>query len=139
MIAGAYALLQEVYGKIDTGRLRRILATTSKPVPWFDGKTTSDILAPVPQQGAGLVQVWNAAHTTAELSIDSISFNDTDHFNATKTFSITNTGSADTTFELKHRKAVTMYALGQYVAGLLVAPFPNPIVQAWADLKFSDE
>lgn len=83
--------------------------------------------------------MWNAAHTSAELSIDSISFNDTDHFTGNHTFSIINTGSDDMVFELSHRKAVTMYTLGQYFRGLLVASFPNPIVQAWADIKFSAE
>ncbi|KAH8693365.1 peptidase [Phaeosphaeriaceae sp. PMI808] len=139
LVAGAYALLGEVYGKIEAGRMRRILTTTSKPLAWFNGTAISDILAPVPQQGSGLIQVWNAAHTTAELSIDNISFNDTDHFISNRSFSITNTGSADAIFKLTHRKAATVYTLGQYPAGLLVASFPSPVVQEWADLKFSTE
>jgi hypothetical protein len=136
--SGVYALLGEVYGKLEPKRLRRILTSTAKPLAWHDGKTAHpDILAPVPQQGAGIVQAWHAAHTTAELSIDSLSFNDTDHFVSTQTFSVQNTGSTDVVFELGHRKAVTMNTMQPGSDILRVDYFPNSIVEAWADFQFS--
>jgi hypothetical protein len=133
-----YALLGEVYGKIDPKRLRRILTSTAKPLAWHDGKTAHpDILAPVPQQGAGIVQVWHAARTTTELSIEDLSLNDTDHFVGTHTFSVQNTGSTDTIFSLDHRKAVTMYTLDPGADTLRAGYFPNTIVDAWANVQFS--
>jgi hypothetical protein len=127
-----------VYGKLDPKRLRRILTSTSKPLAWHDGKLAyPDILAPVPQQGAGLVQVWDAAHTPAELSIESIMLNDTDHFVGNHTFSVQNTGSVDLVFELGHRKAVTMYTLQPGRDVLITGSFPNTIVEDWASVEFS--
>lgn len=89
------------------------------------------------QQGSGLIQIYDAAHTTAELSIDSLAFNDTDHFIGNRTFSIQNTGSETAVFELSHRKAVTMNAMEQLANGLYVKAFPNNIVEDWADITFS--
>jgi hypothetical protein len=134
-VSGVYALLGEVYGKIDPKRLRRILTSTAKPLAWHDGKIAHpDILAPVPQQGAGIVQVWHAARTTTELNVESLSLNDTDHFVGTHTISVQNTGFNDTVFELGHRKAVTMYAMLQGADTLYVGNFPNTIVNAWANV-----
>jgi hypothetical protein len=138
LVSSAFALLKKVRGNLTADRLRRLLTTTSKPIPWHDGRTVdSGILAPAPQQGAGIVQAWNAVHTTAELSIASIAWNDTDHFNNTRTFSILNTGSEDTVFELTHKKAVTMYGLHESYGVLRVPNFPSPIAEDWADIQFS--
>lgn len=98
-----------------------------------------DILAPVPQQGAGIIQAFDAARSTAVLSVDSISFNDTDHFVGNKTVSIQNTGSADLVFEVSHRKAVSMYTFMANQDRLRAASFPNPIIEEWAELQFSSE
>ncbi|KAJ4344849.1 uncharacterized protein N0V89_012593 [Didymosphaeria variabile] len=139
LVASAFALLKGARGSLDPLRLRRIMTTTSKPIAWHDGtKVHPDILAPVPQQGSGIIQTWNAVYSTAELSIDNISWNDTDHFVGNRTFSILNTGSEDAIFELSHRKAVTMYTLQDSFGGVLrAASFPNPIVEDWADIQFS--
>ena len=128
-------------GSLDPFRLRRILTTTSKPIAWHDGtKVYPDILAPVPQQGSGIVQVWNAAYATAELSIDNIAWNDTDHFVGNRTFSVLNTGTEEAVYELSHRKAVTMYAMQESFGGVLrTGSFPNPIVEDWADVQFSSD
>ena len=139
LAASAFALLKEVRGKLDPQRLRRILTSTAKPISWHDGKMVhTDILAPVPQQGSGIVQVWNAAHTTIEISIDNIAWNDTDHFVNNRTFSVMNTGEQSAVLELTHRKAVTMHTLQKATDGVLrPASFPNPIVEDWAELEFS--
>jgi hypothetical protein len=140
LISGVYALLGEVYGKLEPKRLRRLLTSTSKPLAWHDGKTAHpDILAPVPQQGAGIVQVWHAARTTTELSIESISLNDTDHFLGEHTFSVQNIGSTDTVFELSHRKAVTMYTMQPGAENLQADKFPNVIIDTWATVTFSSK
>lgn len=112
--------------------------STAKPLDWFDGKKVNpDMPAPAPQQGAGIAQAFDAAHTTIELSVESISFNDTDHFVGNKTFSVKNTGSSDVSLQLSHRKAPTMYTLQPDLSPLMAAIFPNPIVEEWADISFS--
>ncbi|RYN45437.1 hypothetical protein AA0114_g9129 [Alternaria tenuissima] len=140
LVAGVYALLGEVYGKLEPKRLRRILTHTSKPLAWHDGKTAHpDILAPVAQQGSGLVQAWNAAHTTLEINVDSLMLNDTDHFVGIHTFTITNTGSAEEALGLEHRKAVTMYTMDPKADVLRVGSFPNAIAESWATVSFSSD
>ncbi|GJD00643.1 subtilisin Carlsberg [Colletotrichum higginsianum] len=138
--AAIYALLAEAHGTKDPKRLRSIVASTSKPLDWYDGTVVHpDILAPVPQQGAGIIQAFDAARSTAVLSVDSISFNDTDHFVGNKTVSIHNTGSADLVFEVSHRKAVSMYTFMANQDRLRAASFPNPIIEEWAELQFSSD
>lgn len=138
--AAIYALLAEAHGTKDPKRLRSIVSSTAKQLDWYDGTTAhSDILAPVPQQGAGIIQAFDAARSTAELSVDSISFNDTDHFEGNKTFTIKNSGSNDLVYAVGHRKAVTMYTFLETINPLRAASFPNPIIEEWAELHFSSE
>ncbi|KAH9882689.1 hypothetical protein J1614_000925 [Plenodomus biglobosus] len=140
LVAGIYAMLGEVYGKLESVRLRRILTHTAKPLPWHDGKTAyPDILAPVAQQGGGIIQAWNAAHTTLEIDVDSLMLNDTEHFVGTHTFSVKNTGSADEVLELSHRKAVTMYTMDPQSPVVRPSLFPNAIAESWATVSFSSE
>ncbi|OLN97593.1 Minor extracellular protease vpr 1 [Colletotrichum chlorophyti] len=138
--AAIYALLAEAHDTKDPKRLRSIVSSTAKQLDWFDGTAAhSDILAPVPQQGAGIIQAYDAARSTAFISVDSISFNDTDHFIGNKTFTIENNGSADLSFEVSHRKAVTMYTFLENREQLRAGSFPNPIVEDWAELQFSSD
>lgn len=137
-------------GAIDPALFRRLLTATSKPQTWFDGETAHEgVIAPVPQQGAGIVQAYDAAYATAVLSIDgvhdddgaaTISFNDSDHFVGEHTLNVQNTGAADLSFALGHVKAATMYT---FIAGtdvLRASSFPNPIVEgAAAEIIFSSE
>ncbi|WAO89007.1 Hypothetical protein NCS54_00637900 [Fusarium falciforme] len=135
LAAAIFALVAQARGSRDPFELRSVISSTSKPKPWFDGKTVHDILAPVAQQGSGLIQAYDAARATTVLSVSQISFNDTDHFSGHKKFSIKNTGDKDVTYKLGHTKAATMYtfASGSHSA----AAFPNPIVDDWAELSFS--
>jgi subtilisin family serine protease len=138
LVAGVYALLGEVYGKLDPKRLRRLLTHTSKPLAWHDGKMAHpDILAPVPQQGAGILQAWDAAHTSIELDVESLMLNDTEHFAGTHTFSVKNTGSTDVDLDLGHRKAVTMYTMDPTSSELQADSVPNTIVTSYASVSFS--
>ncbi|KAJ4361498.1 hypothetical protein N0V95_001835 [Ascochyta clinopodiicola] len=140
LVAGVYAMLGEVYGKLEPKRLRRILTHTSKPLAWHDGKTAHpDILAPVAQQGAGLVQAWDAAYTTLEIDVESLMLNDTEHFVSSHTFSVKNTGSTDETLALTHRKAVTMYTMNAQDSLLRPGSFPNAIAESWATVSFSSD
>ncbi|KAI1495697.1 peptidase S8/S53 domain-containing protein [Biscogniauxia marginata] len=138
LVAGVYALLGEVRGTVDPKVLSSVLSATSKPLVWFDRELAhSDIIAPVPQQGAGIVQAYDAAYSKTIFSVDSVAFNDSDHFVGTQTFSIRNIGAEDITFDLGHLRAATMYTFTPDLDVLRASSFPNPIVDEWAELSFA--
>lgn len=135
LVAAIFALVAQARGSRDPFELRSVISSTSKPRPWFDATTVHDILAPVPQQGSGLIQAYDAAHATTVLSVSQVSFNDTDHFPGHQKFTIKNTGDIAVTYKLGHIKAATMYT---FAAGShSVSAFPNPMANDWADLSFS--
>ena len=135
--AAVYALLAEARGTTNPAELTNILSSTANANRWFDGVELHDILAPVPQQGAGLLQAYNAAHVKTLLSTSGISFNDTDNFVPEAEFTIENTDKDEVTYALSHVRAVTVYASVEGAFSL--APFPNPTVDAGASLAFSGE
>ncbi|KAK8022023.1 hypothetical protein PG993_012790 [Apiospora rasikravindrae] len=142
LVAGLIALMGEARGgKLDSKLFRRILSTTSKPLPWFDGKTKTkaDILAPVQQVGSGLVQAYDAVFAQTLFDVDSLRLNDTDHFVANHTFTIENAGAEEATYEIGHMKALSMYAKVSTLSGDVLAGYPNPTVDSWAELTFSPD
>lgn len=136
LVAAIYALIGQVRGTFDPEELRDLLTTTAKANLWNDGSTTYGELAPVPQQGPGLVQAYDAAFTTTLLTPASISFNDTDHFVESASFVIKNTGSASVTYTIGQVAALTVYTLDND-GDLFPAFFPNPSADAAASLSFS--
>ncbi|KAK8042603.1 hypothetical protein PG994_013086 [Apiospora phragmitis] len=115
LVAGVLALIGEARGSLkDIALINRLISATASPKVWFDGtKTYPGMLAPVSQQGAGIVQAYDAAFAQTVLSVASLSLNDTEHFAGAHTFSIENTGD----------RAATR--------------LPNPTVDgAWAALRF---
>ncbi|KAF4820075.1 Minor extracellular protease vpr [Colletotrichum siamense] len=137
-VAAVYALVGQVRGTLDQETLRSVISATAEPKAWNDGTTVhEDVLAPVAQQGAGLVQAWDAAHATTILGSTGISFNDTDHFVGEHTFSVKNTASEAVTYKLGHAKSATVYTFTPGEAQLVVARAPPPTVDTWADIKFA--
>ena len=134
-MAGVYALVGQARGTFDPAELAKYLSSTSRAQLWNDGSGTLNGLAPVPQQGAGLVQAYDAAFTTTHLSTKAISFNDTDNFRIA-TFTIRNMGSHAVTYKLGNSPALSMNTLS--VASNYPQAFPNAIVAASADLDFSN-
>lgn len=135
LVAAIYALVGQVRGTLDPETLRNVLTTTGTANLWNDGTTTYDVLAPVPQQGPGLVQAYDAAFTTTLLTPASISFNDTDNFLDTFDFQIENTGPNSTTYTIGQAAALTVYTLDG--SDFYPAGFPNPSSDAAATLSFS--
>ncbi|KAL0934930.1 subtilisin-like serine protease pr1c [Colletotrichum truncatum] len=139
-VAAVYALVGQVRGTFDQEILRNVIAATAQPKAWNDGTTVSeDLLAPVAQQGAGLVQAWDAAYATTILSSSGISFNDTDNFVSEHTFSVKNTASEAVTYKLGHAKAATVYTFTPGDAQLVVSRAPVPTADAWAEIKFDTD
>lgn len=117
LVTAIYALLMEARGTKDPATLQRLLSATAKPNVWYNSRTVNpNLLAPVPQQGAGLVQAHDAAFATVLLSVSSLAFNDSDHPVRRATFTITNLGPAPVTYQLSHVRAATVYvSAGSYL------------------------
>lgn len=141
-VAATYALVQEVRkksGNVGESDLATLLSSTSQAQLWNDGSGTLNDLAPVPQQGTGLVQAYAAAFTSTLLTTQSISFNDTDHKPENMTFTLENTGSDTITYTLSNIPAIGMYVLYNDLQAYFPAYFPNPIFAASAGLNFSQD
>ncbi|KAI9154981.1 Minor extracellular protease vpr [Paramyrothecium foliicola] len=134
-VAGAYALLAEVAGSLDPVLIENALAATAKPqvfTSWFDWQTW---LAPPAQQGAGMIQVYDAAFATARLDVSGLSFNDTDNFAESLQFTLSNTGSDEVTYEISHVPTHTFYTLEE--GSERFDTYPNEDTTAHAELAFS--
>ena len=79
-VAGSSALILSVRGRnAQTARaVRTLLETTAQVIP--SSHTDGDPLQTVTQQGAGLVSVFDAAHTTTIVSPGELLLNDTAFF-----------------------------------------------------------
>ncbi|QUC19112.1 uncharacterized protein UV8b_03353 [Ustilaginoidea virens] len=135
-VAGIIALIHQVRGTYDPGLVQDLISANANPQVFNDKTKFYDFLAPIPQQGAGLVQAYDAAYATTLLSPSSLSFNDTDHFAKELKFELKSVGHGPTTYKITHVPAITMYTLAKnsnYALG-----FPNEAVHAAATLKFSD-
>ncbi|KAF6824991.1 amidase family protein [Colletotrichum plurivorum] len=110
--AGVAALVKQKHPDYTPEEIQAVMATTARPVKWNDGKgAVSDFLAPVYQQGGGLLDAWSAVHSTTVLSTSSLSFNDTANRPKELTFTIKNTGTAAITYQLSHIGAGSGYVL----------------------------
>ncbi|GAB1315592.1 hypothetical protein MFIFM68171_05802 [Madurella fahalii] len=137
--AAIYALLINVRGTKDPETLENIVSSTSKAIIWNPGSLNQSgpYLAPVPQQGGGLMQAWDAAYAKTLLGVSSISFNDSEHFVATRNFSIHNTGSASLTYKLANVPAGTVYTFGTDGSKKPLALPQTAPVGTFASLNFS--
>ncbi|KAK0711845.1 peptidase S8/S53 domain-containing protein [Lasiosphaeris hirsuta] len=138
LAAGIYALVMNVRGTKDPRVLENAISATAKPNFFNTGTaaSTRKLLAPVPQQGGGLVQAWDAAHATTLLSVSSLALNDTNHFAAKHEFAISNTAKTAITYALGSAGAATAYT---YAAEGDITPagFPNALVANYASVAFS--
>ncbi|KAL9949771.1 hypothetical protein D7B24_006427 [Verticillium nonalfalfae] len=139
LVAAIYGLVGQARKTLNAQVLRNVLSSTAKPLPWFDGETThDDVLAPVAQQGAGLVQAYDAAHATTLVDTSGFSFNDTDSFTPKRTFTLENTAAEAVTYTFGHAKAATAYSFAADNL-LTIARFPPPTADVWASIAFESE
>ncbi|OAQ60157.1 subtilisin [Pochonia chlamydosporia 170] len=109
-MAGCIALMLEARGKVSPATIKALFAATSMPNVFHDGVSASPYLASVAQQGAGLINAYNAVHETTLLNVSSIPFNDTEHL-APAWIQISNTGNVTKLYTLGHTGAATVYTL----------------------------
>lgn len=136
LVAAIYALVANVRGTLDPEELQRVLSATSKANLFNDGVQTYGYLAPVAQQGPGMIQAYDAAYAKTLLSTSSIAFNDTDHLVETRNFTIINTGKEAATYEIHHVGAGTGYT---FSSSIIPDVFPGVLVDTtYAELAFSE-
>lgn len=132
-VAGASALLLEVRGKTkDTARSARdLFETTSVPVR-SDVSNTS-FLQTITQQGAGLLNVYNAVHYTTQITPGELLLNDTSTFDGKHTINIYNSGKRTRSYTLSHDPAGTALTMN----GTMASPGPVPLASQYATVRFS--
>ncbi|KAI3401178.1 hypothetical protein diail_324 [Diaporthe ilicicola] len=115
LVASIVSLVSQARGTKDPDLIKRLLASTAKPAKSQNyGEANSElVLGPVPQQGAGMVQAFDAAYATSILSVASLSFNDTDNLVSEASFTVTNVGDTPATYNLSHVPALTATTLSE--------------------------
>ncbi|KAG5953925.1 hypothetical protein E4U53_007837 [Claviceps sorghi] len=137
-VAGIVALILQVRGRMDFQAMTELLSANANPQVFNDGQKFSDYLAPVPQQGGGLVQAYDAAYATTLLSPSGLSFNDTEHFAKQLSFTLQNTNAKSVTYNISHFPAATVNTFNKTT--LRTPLFPGDLTRASASatLKFSE-
>lgn len=136
LAAAIFALVGQVRGTFDPKTIKNVIASTAKANVFWASDQAYPLLAPTAQQGAGLIQAYDAAHAPTVLSVSDLGFNDTDHFVANTTFTISNTGSAEKTYSLTNVRAGTAYFQGE---NKRLHFFPPPMTEEGAELSFSSD
>ncbi|TFK44150.1 pyrolysin [Crucibulum laeve] len=132
-VAGSSALLLSVKGKsVAVARgARTLFETTAQRIP--SSHTDGDPLQTVTQQGAGLINVFDAIHTTTIVSPGELILNDTAHARPLQTFTVKNTGSTAKKYTLTHVPAGT--ALTVDAGTIFPALGPVPLVATAASVS----
>lgn len=138
LVVSVVALVKEVRGSLDPATVQSLLVSRSHPQLYHDGEKFLPNLAPVAQQGGGLVRAYDSAYATTlvELKSAGLNFNDTEHFVPSLEFSLNNTGEDDIRYRLSHVPALTVYTFaadGTPASHLGSLPF-----EAAASLTISD-
>ncbi|KAE8251736.1 hypothetical protein A4X13_0g3866 [Tilletia indica] len=109
LVAGAIALYRSIKGSKDSPlELRKILTTTAVPALW---NKVNGVVDSVARQGAGVINIHNAIHSTSRASQDYFALNDTRHLNGTQQVTITNVGTEVQRFKMQHQTAGTVHVL----------------------------
>ncbi|PPQ73671.1 hypothetical protein CVT24_007332 [Panaeolus cyanescens] len=106
-VAGCAALLLEVKGKTKEVALsaRTLFETTAKAIG--SSKDDKDPLQTLTQQGAGLINAFDAIHAKTIVSPGQLILNDTLSFRSIQTFTVRNTENQPKSYKLRHSPAGT--------------------------------
>ncbi|THU94154.1 subtilisin-like protease [Dendrothele bispora CBS 962.96] len=133
-LAGSLALLMQLKGHSIVGMdARTLFEATSKVIP-----TSKDDGAPlhtVTQQGAGLINVYDALYVTTSISPGELILNDTAHFREAHPITIQNNGDSARDYTVSHSPAATALTIDPDTG--LPAPGPVPQSTAYANVSFS--
>ncbi|KAK4626591.1 Minor extracellular protease vpr [Fulvia fulva] len=136
--AGCIALLRQVFPDVGAEVLARRLSSTAKPMRFNDGTNkTYDFLAPAWQQGGGLVNLPAATNVQTDVSLASLSFNDTHCLPGILTFELTNCGDGPASYSLRPQSAVTL-AIFANSSHKTITSWTNKNTSSIADQEFLD-
>ncbi|TVY93472.1 Minor extracellular protease [Lachnellula willkommii] len=102
-ISGCFALVKSQFPGATIEEVKNRLQVTAKPTPWvFD----SSILAATPQQGAGLVNAYDAIFSISVISPGQFTVTDISHTEyGTANITIENTSGSSKSYSLSHQGA----------------------------------
>lgn len=103
--AGAVALLLEADPGLNAEQARTILQNTGQPKPW-GGNPALGFLDNVHRQGAGMIQIADAALTTARVTPSELALGESEAGPATRTLKVRNDGPVAVTYTLAHVAAL---------------------------------
>jgi minor extracellular serine protease Vpr len=96
-VAGAAALYLEAFPRTNAHDVRDILQNSASPRPWF-GNPGLGFLDNVHRQGAGMLRIDAAVEATARATPGKLSLGESEAGPATRTITLTNSGSRDVSF-----------------------------------------
>lgn len=108
-VAGSYALVKSQFPDLSVQQIRELLQSTSSPVV---SAYYPDLLATAVQQGAGLINPYNAIMSANATTITPTQFeigDSDDYAGVTLNFTIANSSPESQTFEISHNGAALMY------------------------------
>jgi subtilisin family serine protease len=137
LVAAIYALVAEARGTTNPDTLRNAIVNTASKRSWvMAGQAPQpDVIAPVPQQGGGMIQAYDAARAPVILGTSSLSFNDTANIVPEQTFTIHNNGNTAVSFELEHVAAGTAETFMDE-EGVRMPSITIPVIDAPAKMTF---
>jgi minor extracellular serine protease Vpr len=103
--AGAVALLLQAHPGLSAEEARTRLQNTALPKLW-SLNTSLGFLDHVHRQGAGMIQIADAAQTTASVTPSELALGESQLGPATRTLTVQNNGAAAVTFTLSHVAAL---------------------------------
>lgn len=106
-VAGAYALIKCVYPNLTSSEIGQLLKNTASPVSSYGNP---NILTTVLQQGAGLINVYNAIKSESDIWPTVLNLRDTAK-PATQTITIRNKSHLSKIYVLGHRGSAQLDAL----------------------------
>ncbi|KAF8800185.1 subtilisin-like protease [Phlegmacium glaucopus] len=134
-VAGASALLLSARGNtIHVAKsARNLFESTAQKVP--SNNMDGGPLQTLTQQGAGLINVYDAIHTTTIISPAELILNDTAHFVGVQKFTVQNNGNQPKTYTLNHAPAGT--ALTVQPGSIFTAAGPVPLSATAASVEIT--
>jgi hypothetical protein len=138
-MAGVSALLFQAKSKLnkaDVGLAARDLYQ-STAMPVAQTHNSDSLWETLTHQGAGLVNAYNAIHSTTVVSPAQLLLNDTRSFEPVQRFKITNNGNKKVTYTLGHVAAGTAVTIP--AGSPFAADGPVPLVANAASVSFSQD
>ncbi|KAL5612712.1 hypothetical protein BROUX41_004200 [Berkeleyomyces rouxiae] len=139
LLAAITALVGSVRGTFNPKVISSFIANYATPEKFNlgNGSGPSDFLAPVPQQGAGIVHAYDSAFGNTFFNQPYISFNSSDNFQESVSVEIINFSKIPIHYTVEHVPAITVYGKepGNQIA---FTPFPNNFEKAHASPTVSE-